>query len=354
MKTFSNGTVRAEAAAWIAQLETGDLEAADLETLREWIGRSPVHASELRRCAQLSGELNVLSEMKEALEDAAKAYRPMRRKRNRRKWAYPALALGATLLTVLVWRMGAPEVFTETFSTAVGEYREYEMPDGSEIALNTNSRLEVVYTPELRQILLLSGEALFQVAPNADRPFVVQAGLHHVEAVGTAFVVKMVDDQMEVSVTEGQVKLSSPSPALHRTVEPVPLETTSVGTPAALAAVYLQMGQSVKLPVHGQRAEVAEIESVSTAELRRRLAWREGLLDFNRTPLSQVVAEISRYSGVLIIIEDPVLKERHFDGLFRAGETQKLLQALDLLDDIDVTHVDPSTVRISAAQRKQN
>ncbi len=354
MKTFSNGTVRAEAAAWIAQLETGDLEAADLDALREWIGRSPVHAIELRRCARLAGELNVLSEMKGALEDAAKAYRPMRRKRNRRKWAYPAFALCATLLTVLLWRMSAPEVFTETFATAVGEYREYEMPDGSVIALNTNSRLEVVYTPELRQILLLSGEALFQVAPNADRPFVVQAGLHHVEAVGTAFVVKMVDDQMEVSVTEGQVKLSSSTPVSGDMSKPAPLEATSISAPAVLAAVYLQMGQSVKLPVHQQRAEVAEIESVSTAELRRRLAWRDGLLDFHRTPLRQVVAEVSRYSGMRIIIEDPDLKEREFDGLFRVGETQMLLQALKLRDDIDIVQVDPGTVRISAAQRKQN
>ena len=354
MKTFSNGTVRAEAAAWIAQLETGDLEAADLEALREWIGRSPLHAIELRRCAQLSEELNVLSDMKEALEDAAKAYRPMRRKRNRWTWAYPALALCATLLTVLVWQMSAPDVFTETYATAVGEYHEYEMPDGSVIALNTKSRLEVVYTPELRQILLLSGEALFQVAPNVDRPFVVQAGLHHVEAVGTAFVVKMVDDQMEVSVTEGQVKLSSPTPASVDVSKPVLLETTSSGTPAALAAVYLQMGQSVKLPVHEQQADVAEIESVSTAELRRRLAWRDGLLDFHRAPLRQVVAEVSRYSGMRIIIEDPNLKEREFDGLFRVGETQMLLQALDLRDDIEIVQVDSSTVRISAPQRKQN
>lgn len=354
MKTFSNGTVRAEAAAWIAQLETGDLEAADLDALREWIARSPLHASELRRCARLAGELNVLSEMKGALEDAARVYRPMQRKRNHRKWAYPAFALCVTLFMVLLWRISAPEVFNETFATAIGEYREYEMPDGSVIALNTNSRLEVVYTPELRQILLLSGETLFQVAPNADRPFVVQAGLHHVEAVGTAFVVKMVDDQMEVSVTEGQVKLLSPTPASVDMSKPVPLETTSIDASADLAAVYLQMGQSVKLPVHEQRAELAEIESVSTAELRRRLAWRDGLLDFHRTPLRKVVAEVSRYSGMRIIIEDPDLKEREFDGLFRVGETQMLLQALQLRDDIDIVQVDPSTVRISAAQRKQN
>jgi transmembrane sensor len=362
VNTFSSSTVRAEASAWIAQLETGDLDPADLDALREWVACSPVHADELRRCARLSGELNVLSEMAGSLTEAAHAHRPMMRKRARRRLAYPAFALCAALTLALAvpLRMSVPEFFTESLATALGEYREHEMPDGSVIALNTHSRLDVLYTPGLRRVSLLAGEALFRVAPDAERPFVVHAGSRRVEAVGTAFVVKLVDEKMEVAVTEGRVKLSSAIPAPTRAnsaSESVEIRgrrrATQAVNVAAVEAVYLRKGQSLKLPVH-REVETAEIESVSAADMRRKLAWREGLLDFHRTPLSQVVAEVSRHSGVHIIIEDPDLRERQFDGLFRVGETQKLLQILDLRDDIDVTQVDAGTVRLSLARQDSN
>lgn len=352
MKTRANNAViRAEASAWIAQLETGELDPADVDALREWIVRSPYHASELRHVAQLSSELNVLAGLAESLDAAADAYRPItrKRKRNMRLMAYPVFASCLLLVAAGLWTVNLPEQTRQSLVTSIGEYTEHVMSDGSVIALNTNSRVDVAFTTDLRQVSLLAGEALFTVAKDPRRPFVVVVGSRRVEAVGTAFLVKRVDDEIEVSVTEGRVKFWSAPTTVVQAAD----TTEAAANDAATKPVFLQTGQSLKLPVEQQLQagdadlKNVEVESVSDVDLRRRLAWREGLLDFHATPLSQVVAEVSRHSGKRIIIEDPELRAKEFAGLFRVGETENLIQALDLRDDIDVTFIDADTIRLA-------
>ncbi len=94
---FSHSTldIRTEACAWIAQLESGDLKPADVDAFREWIQRSPRHASEIRQLARLSGDLNVLTDMAAPLQEAARHYRAITRSGPAR-WR-PALPWAAAL-----------------------------------------------------------------------------------------------------------------------------------------------------------------------------------------------------------------------------------------------------------------
>lgn len=352
----NNQVVRAEASAWIAQLETGELDPADVDALREWTARSPYHASELQRVAQLSGELNVLTGLAESLEAAADAYRPVTRKRRRnmRLLAYPVLAGCLLVMAMGLWLFMRPGETTQSLVTSVGEYTEHILADGTMIALNTGSRVDVAFTPDMRQVSLLEGEALFRVARDRQRPFVVVVDSRRVEAVGTAFLVKRANGEFEVSVTEGRVKLWSTAASVGQSPDVAdPPAKDTVQT-----SVFLQTGQSLKLPV-ARLAKATDlelqnvvVESVSEVELRRKLAWRERLLDFHHTPLSQVVAEVSRHSGKQIIIDDPELQTKQFDGLFRVGETELLIQALDLRHDIEVTVIDTNTVRLSQTAKK--
>ena len=92
-------------------------------------------------------------------------------------------------------------------STQVGEVRRLTLDDGSALALNTSSVLQVKFAADERRIVLRQGEASFQVAHDEDRPFVVQAGDVSVRAVGTAFSVRMRQQELEVVVTEGVVEV---------------------------------------------------------------------------------------------------------------------------------------------------
>ena len=306
--------------------------------------RSPRHTSEVHRLARLSGELNVLKEMAEPLQQAAEHYRPIRRER--RKLRASAFALVGSILAVVftfAWLLTPVAETQQALATAIGEYLEYELPDGSMIALNTNSRILVAYTNDLREVQLRSGEALFTVVKNARRPFVVFAGTQRVEAIGTAFLVRLQDSAVEVSVTQGTVRVSDvrqmrstgnrSNDAPSKQPEPILLET----------------GQRVTVQLLAFLDEV-EIQSVSEVELQRKLAWREGLLDFHSTPLREVVAEVNRYTGTTIVIGDPALAAKEFHGLFRVGETKLLLEALNARFNIRVTYLDAKTVVLSRGE----
>ncbi len=343
----NTAVIRTEASAWVAQLETGSLVPADVEALREWTARSPRHAAELRRLARLSLELNALTEMTGPLAQAAQARRPIVRRRFGSKFLLPAYALASVLVVIsLYWYSSQhsgdpliPLLVSRSLETAVGEYEEYSMPDGSRISLNTGTQLKVSFDDHQRMVTLISGEALFTVARDENRPFIVAAGNSEVRALGTAFVVRYIQEEVEVSVTEGKVMMSSVGPAFRQTNVPQPQA-------APLSPVVLEKGQSLRLVVNAPEKPV-EIQVVSETDLRRKLAWREGLLDFHQTPLRQVVMEVSRHSGIKVIIPDEELQHMEYEGLFRVGETEKLLEALDMRADIEVEYLDADTVLLS-------
>lgn len=182
------------------------------------------------------------------------------------------------------------------FTTAVGEVRRLPLADGSVATINTASRIAVAMQSEQRHVALEDGEAWFQVAHDARRPFVVDAGDVRVRAIGTAFSVRRHADGVDVLVTEGVV------------------ETWRVGREAERIRV-----------ASGKRAFVTESASRIVAvkadeEIERALAWRSGGLALNGEPLSYAVAELNRYNQRQLIVEDPVLGRTPIVGYFKTGE----------------------------------
>ena len=336
--------IRLEAAAWLAQLETGEMDSPDLAALREWMGRSHRHVAEVRRLAELSASMNVMNDFAGPLEEAAATFEPVVRQRSG-MMLYPALGVAMLFVAVLIlftqFNQGEPE---RSLVTRVGEYAEHTLADGSHISLNTDTRLEIAFTAQVREITLLAGEALFTVAKDPDRPFVVNAGSRRITAVGTAFVVRLGDEDVEVSVTEGVVAVSS-----------ITIRAADVGPSVDSAEpIQLREKQTLKLRVNeNEKALQPDIRPISDNDLRHKLAWREGLLYFYRSPLTEVVSEVSRHTGMRISILDPELQQREFDGLFRVGETELLLEALSIHGDIRMTRVGTDTVLLSRAVDSQ-
>ncbi len=95
------------------------------------------------------------------------------------------------------------------YITSIGEQRTVPLDDGSRIALNSNSQVQIEFTADKRTVRLLRGEAFFEVAHNKERPFVVIAGENEVTAVGTAFEVRYEPDHIDVTLVEGKVNVTS-------------------------------------------------------------------------------------------------------------------------------------------------
>jgi len=329
--------IETEALAWIAQLSGDSFTAEDLAAFREWVQRSPAHEKEIKDIAALWGEMNVLTHLNAPIGEADRLARRLRRREGRSKRIAIRAAL-ATICACFVIGMsyshfnldagGVEEKVQVTsvsvpvvFKSAIGEQQIHNLPDGSVITLNTNSHIDVDFTKAQRTVRLLKGEALFTVAKDASRPFVVVADNGVVRAVGTEFSVRLLSNSVDVIVSEGAVELSTLEPTLPISSQVAALSadnshTTSLGVITA-----------------GQTAKIASSEATvalhPVAEIETKLAWKSGRLEFLGKPLEDVINEVGRYTDLEIIIDDPAIEDLSFGGAFMVGDTDLLFRTLD-------------------------
>jgi transmembrane sensor len=185
-----------------------------------------------------------------------------------------------------------------TYVSKVGEIRRVTLPDGSRMVLNTSTEATVRFDKMRREIELAGGEGLFEVAKDPLRPFIVRAGSVEVRAIGTVFAVRSADERVDVTVTEGIIEL--------------------VDNGASKNAVI----RRVVANEHATVMETSEIrvQSLPHAEAERRLAWRDGQVDFSGESLEVAVQEINRHNRRQIVVDDPALASRPVVGLFRADD----------------------------------
>jgi transmembrane sensor len=189
-------------------------------------------------------------------------------------------------------------------TTAIGEQRVITLADGTRIELNTQSRLQVRYDKEVRKVVLVSGEAYFEVA-HEPRPFVVEAGPRKILALGTVFVVRRErasDGEMMVTLLEGRVA-----------VAPVNVPNVLPNRPPSEVTV-LSPGKRFRM----RSAAAAVIDS---PPLEQQTAWMRGQLIFENTPLREAVAEFNRYNAIPIRIATPAAGDIPVGGVFRTSDS---------------------------------
>lgn len=329
-----NAEIQAEACAWLAQLDADTMSPQDLEAFHEWLNRSPLHQREMRRAVGLWGDMNMLTELMAPIEAAHAQERKLIKRRQ--SWGFPkavtAMAAACLMGIIIIGvagpdRFAPPETEASILVTEVGEQLNSTLPDGSTIILNTNSQVEVDFDANVRKIRLLSGEAIFDVMPDKNRPLVVYAGDGLVRAVGTVFSVKLDDTTLNVAVSEGAVEVA-PVRALQE-----------VATQREIALGYVKAGHMAVF--ENQRTK---IEPIPLAEIESSLSWQKGVLTFSGEPLEQVIAEVSRYTTLSITIGDPELTELRVGGVYPTDDTDALFEALEAGFDIHIEHTDPNNV----------
>lgn len=190
------------------------------------------------------------------------------------------------------------------FATGPHETREVTLPDGSQVALNIGSRLEVRYEPRRRVLTLAQGEAFFRVAPDPQRPFSVDAGHSRVTVVGTAFNLRAAPATLVLQVQQGQVELR---PDLRAAQGPV----LRLG-PGAGIAVDIATGRHQAVP--------APVETVGD--------WRSGHLRLQRMPLGEVAQELARYLGRPVRLASPELAQLPVSGYLATAAPEGFLELL--------------------------
>ena len=281
------------AAGWAASLDRGlsREEAADLDA---WLRADPRHLGAF-------GRMQALSLHTERALALGPGYRADQFRARRAPWPSRRQLFGTGAVAAAgVAALGSGLWFANAdghLSTRRGEVRVVPLSDGSVITLNTDSAVAVRYSGNLRAISLTKGEALFDVAKDPGRPFVVSAGDVKVRAVGTSFTVRRLEDMpVRVFVQEGVVEVARRSAQAAR--------------PIRLAANMRAFADAA-----GPR-----IDPVSPADAGRELAWRQGRIAFEGQPLAEAAAEFGRYSDTRIVIEDPRLAREEISGMFQAND----------------------------------
>lgn len=288
----------AQAREWKVLLHSGRATAADQLAAKAWRNRSPAHeqaAGEVDRLWALLGQL----EQPATLERSAPggAVHPARRRTLR--WAVP-LASAALLLVALWLPQGAWLSWYADVATAPGEVRTVELDDGTILTLNGATALDWKLSEGRRAVRLYRGEVDLQVAKDASRPFIVEAGPAHIRVTGTRFDVDYDGHDVMLAVTEGQVQASD-------------------ATNQPLAVVANQQ-------VHW-RAD--RLQAVQPLDARQQLAWQRGKLVFRGQPLSEVFTALQRSQRQRVIFLDDSVRELKVTGVFAHDDPQAVLRAIE-------------------------
>lgn len=326
--------VRAEAAAWVARLHSSGRTRALEEGFKRWLQANPAHAQAFELATQAweiggsipAGALPRISHPSEA-SGADRRHKPKHLSTLR-------LGLAAVLCLAPVGALFMLNREKSTVATQVGEQRMLTLEDGSRIFLNTDTRLSVHYDKDRRLVELAEGEALFDVAKNTARPFIVDAGAEQVRAVGTEFVVRRDPHQVAVTLVEGKVRITD--------------QESREATGRAGSAE-----QQPKILTAGQRLIFADNRppALDQPPLDTVTAWRRGEVVLDKTRLQDAAEEMNRYSNVKLVVDNPDTADIRLSGIFRAGDSQRFAQAVAETYHL---HIDNQPHRIVISSMRAN
>lgn len=292
---------RAAAADWVVRLQSPHLSEDEAQSFDAWLSASPANAETYDA---------TLAIMHAVEADAATILRdlPSRapgRPSLGRGWLLAGGLAAAAALAIAIMPLGA-DAPAQTFTTGKGEHRSVHLADGSTVDLNAGSTLTVALGRHERRLALPQGEAVFDVAADASRPFLIAAGDRTVRVVGTRFDVRHRDDALSVTVDRGVVE-----------VRPAD------GAPGQ--AFRLHAGQRLD---HRQGQAEARVIAADPAEI---FAWRTGRLIYRERPLGEVVADLNQQFVRPIRLSDPLLAATPVSGVLVLDDQAAVVRRLALL-----------------------
>lgn len=410
-----NTQIYEEASAWFVECRAGDLDDSGRREFDFWLRKSPEHlsayleiaaiwnegqqldpdskwsADKLIQHASASGHDTVVplngvaetpasvlvSELSRKVPASAAAnlstqvvaVRKPRWGGGRYAVAASTAALALAAGSLISWELSAP-----TYATALGEQRSIQFEDGSTVELNSLSKIRVQYSKQERDVELIEGQALFHVAHDVSRPFIVAAGVTRVRAVGTQFDVYRKPNGTVVTVVEGRVAVYStpqrpPSEGAGLRALPEPSESGAgpVAAPASRDRKLISpsgsgnspppLGEAVKqtlltsnsslMVAAGEQVTVTADSALksSSPNIAGATAWREREIVFDSATLADVAEEFNRYNQRQLVIEDPSLYGFHISGVFSSTDTDSLIKFLRQRQGVKVTETD-SEIRV--------
>jgi transmembrane sensor len=332
-----------EAAAWYARLRAPDCTVQDRAAFDAWLSRDPGNAAAYAAAERMNDALAKLAmadpRLKAMVDQAASggatipddpvdehpsdrppttiSAEPVRRasSRRRRPWAWAAsvvAAVGGALVVSLLTTGGAePGAAAAELQSASGRAVRYmsgatrravTLDDGTRVYLDVASIIEVRFAATRRDVMLVQGRALFDVAHDSARPFVVTAGADRVTALGTVFQVDRAVAEVVITLAQGAVSVANQS--------------------AVAVPLRLVPGEELRMPA-GDTRWVKRSVNANAA-----MSWALGKHIFHDSPLEDAVREINRYADKKVRLSDASIARLLVNGEFATGDSEAIVAAL--------------------------
>lgn len=331
-ESFEIDRIDREAASWVAK-KMGGFSPAEQDSFFEWLAADPRHAEWYGKHRKTWKNLDLLAEWMP--EHSNKPNQDLLKNRPQNTpWKWLGAIAALFLVGLYLWNSNLqPNSGLSDHQDLVANiYESHSMNDGSIIELNRGAALKVDYQKDLRRIELVSNEAHFEVAKDADRPFVVIANGVEIHAIGTAFNVRIDGDQVEVLVTEGNVLLYGPEEGDSRlSIDPLRYQQN------------LTVGEMSVVPIQSD-APKPQVVNVTPSEMNRLLSWKPELLEFDSTPLSEAVSEFNRRNQTQIKIEGETLKDTTIVASFRSANVDHFVELIELTLNVQVERPNESLI----------
>lgn len=308
------------AEAWLVRMGRPEVSARDLEAFEAWLDADPARLEDYQALKTAQRQARVLKPELTAELAAIPRRRPAVARSRGLLIGGPVLAaLCLAVVGVALWSRLAPDPMAgaTTYASATGEIRDVVLADGSRVTLDTGSTIRVALAGNARHVVLDQGQAWFDVHHDTARPFAVAVGDRRVVVTGTRFVTALSGDAASVALLQGSVALVSRS---GQTLKMTPSDSVSYRVK--------QAGQTW-----------SRIDPVETAP------WRERRLVFRDTPVTEVLAQLSRYTPVQLIT-DPALEKVRVTAVFPLEGEDSVVDRIDRLLPVAITASGPQTVTV--------
>jgi transmembrane sensor len=311
---YGDDARRDDAAAWVVRLEAGDLGDAEAVAFDAWLSSAPENAAAFDAALAVS---HAYADAGEEVTRGLSERRVVPVSRRRAFVGFGAAAAAAVVAVLIAPQFAGPE--TDSYVTAKGQHRTVQLADGSTVDLNGGTRLTVSLGRDGRHVTLAQGQAVFDVAHDARRPFLIAAGDRTVRVVGTQFDVRRLAGKLSVTVARGSV------------------EVRPTGR-AAGKAYRLHPGQRLD---HMEGAAQARVVAAEPDEV---LGWRSGRVVYRQQPLREVVADLNQQFSTPIRVEDPELAATPISGVLVLDDQAAVIRRLALLVPITAVRSGPGLV----------
>jgi transmembrane sensor len=295
----------ASAADWLVRLQSDDLTEGEGVEFDAWLDAHPANAAAYDRTLGVALELQAIAQGLAA----APPRRSLARRRAAQGWLIVGGLAAAATLAMAITPLSLLVPAAQTYATGKGEHRIVHLADGSTIEMNAGSRLTVTLGRDRRHVVLPQGEALFDVAADKARPFLIDAGDRTVRVVGTRFDVRHRGNALSVTVERGVVEVGPYGGGPGHTWR-------------------LHPGQRL------DTAQGAPIATLSTADPQQVESWRTGRLIYRDQPLGDVIADLNEQFPRPIVLEDPALAKVPVSGVLVLDDQAAVIRRLALLAPI--------------------